>query len=382
MWRRLVSIIRGWDGPLFTFTILLLAVGLAELYSSSLSRPEIVPLFNRQLVGAGLGLVGLLTASLIDFRIYRSWSRLIYIFSVLLLLAVLVVGSTVRGTTGWFIFGWFRFQPIELVKFLWVIVLASYLSHAGPPLTWKKTLGAIILAVPLMILILLQPDFGSGFLLLVCLAVMLAAIPKIKRWWIWSFVIVLSIALVGSLFLKDYQIGRIKSLVNPQADRLGQGYNVTQSIIAVGAGHFFGRGLGLGTQSQLKFLPEQHTDFIFASIAEELGLFGSLLIIILWGGWFYRIIRLMARLSDDFALLISIGILSIFAAQVTFNIGMNIGLMPVVGITLPFVSYGGSSLIVSLTVVGILLNLSRQFGSRAPQDEIPGVDRGGYKMID
>lgn len=381
MWQRLVSIIRGWDGPLFTFTLLLLALGLAELYSSSLSRPEIVPLFSRQLLGAGLGLVGLVVASLIDFRVYRSWSRLIYIFSVLVLILVLIIGSTIRGTTGWFIFGGFRFQPVELVKFLWVIVLASYLAHVGPPLTFKKTLGAIILAVPLLGLVLVQPDFGSGFLLIVSLVAMLVAIPKIRGWWLWSITTCIIIVIIGSFFLKDYQVARIKSVINPQADRLGQGYNVTQSIIAVGAGHLFGRGLGLGTQSQLKFLPEQHTDFIFASIAEELGLLGSLLTIVLWGGWFYRIIRLMSRLRDDFAVLLTIGVLAVFVAQVTFNIGMNIGLFPVVGITLPFVSYGGSSLIVSLTMVGILLNLTRQFGSHAPQTEIPGVDRGGYKMI-
>ena len=381
MWQRLVSIVRGWDGPLFTFTVLLLALGLAELYSSSLSRPEIVPLFSRQLFGVFLGLIGLLVASLIDFRVYRSWSRLIYIFSAVILVLVLVIGSTVHGTTGWFIFGGFRFQPVELVKFLWVIVLASYLAHVGPPLTFKKTFGAIVLAIPLLGLILMQPDFGSGFLLVVCLVAMLVSIPKIRRWWLWSILACLAVIVMGSFFLKDYQVARLKSVINPQADRLGQGYNVTQSIIAVGAGHLLGRGLGLGTQSQLKFLPSQHTDFIFASIAEELGLLGSLLTIALWGGWFYRIIRLMTRLRDDFAVLLTIGVLSIFAAQVTFNIGMNIGLFPVVGITLPFVSYGGSSLIVSLTMVGILLNLTRQFGSHAPQTEIPGVDRGGYKMI-
>jgi len=370
MWRRLFELWRSWDGLLLAITLLLLCIGLAELYTSSLSRPETADLFSRQLVGALLGLAALLAAATIDYRVYRSWSRLIYIVSLVLLVLVLIFGQTMRGTTGWFRFGTLGFQPVELVKLLWVIVLASYLTHVGPPLTWGKTLVATVLALPLLGLVMLQPDLGSAFLLVVALGALLAVVPKPRRWWIIAGASVLVMAVVVGIFLKGYQRDRIKTFLNPQSDPLGRGYNVTQSVIAVGSGSLWGRGLGLGTQSQLKFLPEQHTDFIFASIAEELGLVGSTLVLLLWVGFFARILRLVRRLRDDFAVLVAVGITSLFAVQVILNIGMNIGLAPVVGVTLPFLSFGSSSLVVSLAAVGILENLARQYGRQAPYTSV------------
>ncbi|MBU1039374.1 rod shape-determining protein RodA [Patescibacteria group bacterium] len=381
MWLKIKGFFIGLDVTLLLLTFLLMCIGLAEIYSSALTRPELLPFFWRQLSAAGLGLVALLVISLVDYRIYRSWSRLIYFGGLVLLVAVLLFGQTVRGTTGWFNLGYFNFQPVELVKFFWVIVLAGYLAQAGPPLTWSKTFWATVLLLPLVFLILVQPDFGSAFLLLSVWGVLLAAVPKTKQWWFVMLGLVAVVALVGSFFLKDYQRQRLSNLFNPQSDRLGSGYNVTQSVIAVGSGGLWGRGLGLGTQSQLKFLPEQHTDFIFASIAEELGLIGSLLVLTLWGAWFGRLVWLLRRLRDDFAVLLAVGIFSIFATQVTFNIGMNIGLFPVVGLTLPFLSYGGSSLIMSLAAVGILLNLFRHYGRGAPQEALPEIDRRASSLV-
>ncbi|MBI5733509.1 MAG: rod shape-determining protein RodA [Candidatus Kerfeldbacteria bacterium] len=381
MWRRLVLVLRDWDWPLFIFTILLLLLGLAELYSSSFSRPEVKDLFYRQLVGAGLGLLLMIIASAIDYRVYRSWSRVIYLFILLLLVAVLLFGYTVRGTTSWLRFGILNFQPVEAVKFLLVIVLASFLSQAGPPLSINKTLRAVMILFLPIALVLWQPDFGAAFVLLAAGGALLISMPKSPRWWLIIGGAAVGLLLLGSFFMKDYQLARLNALVNPQADPLGSGYNVTQSVVAVGAGGLWGRGLGLGTQSQLKFLPEQHTDFIFASIAEELGLIGSYLMLGLWAAFFTRLVWLLRRVRDDFATLVIIGIFSIFAIQVTFNIGMNIGLLPVVGLTLPFVSFGSSSLVVSLAAVGLLFNLGRQYGKGAPREALPPIDRQGSSVI-
>lgn len=375
MWRKLFDVWRSWDGTLFALTLSLLFIGLAGLYSTSLSQPAAADLFPRQLIGVGLGLLILFTIAALDYRTYRSWSRIIYLSAIALLVAVLLLGRTVRGTTGWLRFGVLNFQPVEAVKFLWVMALASYLAHVGPPLTVKKTLVASLLLAPLLGLVLAQPDFGSGLILVVVWGVLLAAMPKPKHWWLMMGLVILIVGLVGSFFLKDYQRGRLLTFFDPQADPLGRGYNVTQSIIAIGAGGLWGRGLGLGTQSQLQFLPEQHTDFIFASISEELGLVGGGLILVLWLAFFTRLIWLIRRLRDDFAVLVGIGIFSIFASQVVLNIGMNLGLAPVVGLTLPFFSFGSSSLVMSLAAVGVLENLARQYGRNAPQDALGSIDR-------
>lgn len=370
MWKKFLALWRGWDMLLLLFTVLLLFIGLAELYSSSITRPELASSFNRQLAAAAIGLVAMVFFSAIDYRLYRSWSKLIYVLAIILLIVVLVFGQTLRGTTGWLRWGEIGFQPVELVKIMWILILASYLSYTGAPLNTKKTIIASILLAPILGLIILQPDFGSGFILLVVLGVLLAVVPKPARWWLTMAGSVVVLGLLGSLFLQDYQQQRILNFLNPSRDPLGSGYNVTQSVIAVGSGGLWGRGLGVGTQSQLKFLPEQHTDFVFASLAEELGLIGSIIVLFLWLGFFGRIWRLLRRLRDDFAVLVTIGIFSLFAAQVILNIGMNLGLAPVVGITLPFISFGGSSLVSSLMAVGILQNFAKQFSWQAPTSEI------------
>ncbi|MBI5466143.1 MAG: rod shape-determining protein RodA [Candidatus Kerfeldbacteria bacterium] len=366
MWRKLFETFRSWDGTLFVITLLLLSIGLAELYSSSLSQPEVADLFTRQLVGLFVGLAALVAAATFDYRWYRSWSRLIYLFGVVLLVLVLIWGRTVHGTTGWFRFGTVGFQPVEVVKLLWIIVLSSYLSHVGPPLTWGKTVVASLLALPLVGLVMAQPDFGSAFLILVTLGALLVVVPKPRRWWLVAGTVTALLVLLSVSFLRGYQLERLRTFINPQADPLGSGYNVTQSVVAVGSGRWWGRGLGLGTQSQLQFLPEQHTDFIFASIAEELGLVGSGIVLGLWIWFFLRILRLIRRLRDDFAVLVAVGIFSLLAVQVVLNIGMNLGLLPVVGLTLPFMSFGSSSLVVSLAAVGVLQNLARQYSHQAP----------------
>jgi rod shape determining protein RodA len=255
------------------------------------------------------------------------------------------------------------------------------LAHVGSPLTWRKTVVAGLLLTPVVGLVVLQPDFGSSFVLAVAGFAMLAAIPKPKRWWLAVAACLLVLVVGGSFLLKDYQRERLKTFFNPRADVLGSGYNVTQSMVAVGAGGLWGRGLGLGTQSQLHFLPEQQTDFIFASIAEELGFLGAGLVVALWLAFFLRLAWLIRRLRDDYAVLLAIGIFTTFAVQVALNIGMNLGLAPVVGLTLPFLSFGSSSLVMSLAAVGVLQNLARTYGHMAPQEAVGSIDRGAPAVL-
>lgn len=358
----------GYDLVLLTSVGLLLTIGLLELYSSSLARPELLPLVVRQLVSASLGVILLMICSRLSYRSYRSWASVLYVVALVLLGLTLVFGYTSRGTTGWIRVGLLSYQPIELVKFIWVVVLSSYLTHVGSPLTWRKTIASLLLLAPLLGLTLAQPDFGSGFVLVVVWGALALAVPKSKKWWLGMAALTVVVVSLGAFMLKDYQRERLMNVVNPRRDPLGTGYNVTQSVIAVGAGEWWGRGLGLGTQSRLKFLPEQHTDFIFASVAEELGFIGGSLVIGLWVVFFLRIASLMKRLRDDFGVLLVLGIAATFAVQVVLNIGMNIGLAPVVGLPLPFMSYGGSSLMASLAAVGILLNLAHAYGRQAKID--------------
>ncbi len=381
MWRKLIELWRSLDGTLLALTASLLALGLAAIYSSSLSQPELSSLLARQLVGVAVGVVALVACASFDYRHYRAWSRLIYVVALGLLVVVLLLGHTVRGTTGWLRVGAFGLQPVEVVKLLWVMSLGSYLAHVGPPLTWRKTLVSGLLLAPLFILVLLQPDFGSAAVLAMAGFAMLVAMPKPKRWWLGMAVLLVLAAGAGSVFLKDYQRARLRTFFNPRADVLGSGYNVTQSVVAVGAGGFWGRGLGLGTQSQLHFLPEQQTDFIFASLAEELGFLGAGLVIALWLAFFLRLTWLIRRLRDDYAVFIAIGIFTTLAVQVALNIGMNLGVAPVVGLTLPFLSFGSSSLVVSLAAVGVLENLARTYGRMAPQEAVGSIDRGAEVVL-
>ncbi|HBV33474.1 TPA: rod shape-determining protein RodA [Patescibacteria group bacterium] len=368
MTRRLAKIFAGWDWILLAASLILILVGLASHYASALG--EGIPLgdsiFAKQAVAAAIGLVALLIASQVDFNVYRSWARLLYVFMILILGTVLIFGEQVRGTRGWFLLGGLSFQPVELAKLLFIISLAAYLAYLGPPLNFKKTLGSSLILLPPLLLVLWQPDFGSAALLALIFLAMLATVPKRRRWWLWAGALIIVVMSLTWLGLKDYQKSRLQVFLNPHLNPLGTGYNVTQSVIAVGSGQWLGRGLGLGTQSQLDFLPEQQTDFIFASVAEELGLVGAGLVLVLFGVWFARVIRLMRRLRDDFSLLVTGGIAGIVFIQVALNISMNMGMAPVIGLPLPFLSSGGSSLVITMLAVGMLENLARHYSGQAP----------------
>lgn len=357
MFNRILFYLKRQDWLLTSLVVLLVCVGLLAIYSTSFSsEDQNTDVFYKQLIFAVIGLFLMFGISIIDYRFFRVYANLLYIIGGLLLVSVLIFGTEIRGTTGWIFFGDYGFQPVEFVKILLIILLAKYFAQTGQDFHRPKHyIVSGGLTVAYMFLVFLQPDFGSA---LVYFTVWLGLLflLNVKRSYI--IIILIAVAIVFSLgwnfMIEDYQKERITTFLYPNRDPLKTGYNITQSIVAVGSGQLWGRGLGLGSQSQLKFLPEHQTDFIYAVIAEELGLVGASLVLILFGVLFFRLLKLARQSNDDFSIFLISGIIIMLFFQVIINIGMNMGLAPVVGIPLPFVSAGGSSLLASLISIGLI----------------------------
>lgn len=350
------------DWVLMLSSFLLLGIGMAVLYSISMATPNNggLSIFWRQAIFISIGLVAMLFFAFSDYQILKSKSTLIYFLSLLILIFVLFFGSTVRGTVGWIGFGLFNVQPVEIAKLALIIFLASFISQKKMELgETGRLITSFILCSVMILLVIKQPDFGSAMVLVgIWLGMTVISGISIKKI-VFIIIIGIGIAVFGWFQLHTYQKDRIFSFINSKViDPQGSGYNVNQSIIAVGSGGLIGKGIGHGSQSQLNFLPEKHTDFIFASIAEELGLLGSVFVIGLYFIIFYRIRLIALNSSDNFDFLMASGIIIMFSIQVLENIGMNIGIMPVTGIPLPLLSYGGSSLITVMAAIGILSNIN------------------------
>jgi len=335
---------------------LLLIIGLMALYSISYEDAHFNSTnFNKQLLSSVLGIILLFFLSFYDYRVLGSYSSKFY-FAILIILALVIFfGTTVRGTTGWIGLGSYHIQPVEMAKLVMIIFLASFFSKKKNQLSIIVRIAAsvILVFVPIF-LILNQPDFGSAAIIVGSWAVMLSISGVNKK-------NLLILAMCGTLavssswfFLKTYQKERVINFINPERDPRGSGYNVIQSIVAVGSGSLLGKGLGHGSQSQLNFLPEKHTDFIFAVISEELGLLGASAVFVLFGIVFWRAKEAARLARDNFGYLLSVGIITMLFLQILVNIGMNIGVMPVAGVPLPLLSYGGSSLLAVLASLGII----------------------------
>ncbi len=353
-WRQLGF---GVDLGLVTVTVILVLFGLAALYSFSINATDAnASVFTKQI---GFALIGLLIAAVVsrlDYRWFGGVHWMLYAVALGLLIAVRLIGQTVHGTTGWFVVAGFQFQPVEIVKIIMAVVLARYFSDYRDRLgDWRILVtSALLTAVPVG-LILWQPDFGSAAILAGMWLGLVILLPIPRRW---LLTILLGLVVMGVIgwfgFLKPYQHDRILNFLSPGRDRLKSGYNVQQAITAIGSGEWLGRGLGLGPQSQLNFLPERHTDFIFASIGEELGLVGAAAVVGLFGWFFWRLWRLMTSTRDNYSLLLVTSLALTLGIQVTINLAMNLGLFPVTGVPLPFISYGGSSMVASLLAVGLI----------------------------
>ncbi|MFH1226131.1 MAG: rod shape-determining protein RodA [bacterium] len=352
---RFLSPLKKLDWLLLAVAIFLVVLGLTALYSVSLSLAgNSFFNFQKQIIFFLIGLILFFLVCFVNYKIFKSLSGPIYLLAVILLVGVLFFGRTIRGTTGWFDFGFFNLQPVEFAKLALIVFLGKYFSDRRETYDLRHLMITGLAAVILIALVFLQPDLGSALVLLLLWLGLLLVLGA-KRLHLLSLVLLICLLSVMAWFfvLEDYQKDRLITFVSPAADPLGIGYNIKQSIIAIGSGRLWGQGLSFGSQSQLKFLPESQTDFVFAVIAEELGLLGVVLVLVLWAVIFYRLIKAARQTSDDFGSIIIIGLVILLVIQVFINIGTNLGLVPVTGISLPLVSYGGSSLIIFLVMIGL-----------------------------
>ncbi len=360
MWYRFKIYLKNFDWIIFASVFLLIVFGLVEIYSVALGRGA-SNLFNfkKQLLFSGLGLSLLFLFSLIDYRFLRSLSRYFYILAVIILATVLFLGQTIRGTKGWFSLFGFGLQPVEFVKIVLILFLAKYFSNLATKVkTSRHFIVSALGTAVFILLVIMQPDFGSTLILASIWLVIILAAGFDKKYFIIVFVSALLIATISWLFLfKTYQKERILNFFNPGSNSLESGYNISQAIIAVGSGGLTGKGVGFGSQSQLKFLPEAQTDFIFAVIAEELGFLGVVLVLTFYLILFIRFFWVLKRINNDFGIYFILASGGLIFIQMFINIGMNLGMLPVVGLPLPFVSYGGSSLVSLLILVGITENI-------------------------
>ncbi len=349
------------DWILLVATGILLLFGLVALASVTVAKatPD-WNTFSRQLMFAGLGIGIYMVAVAVDYRTLRGFSTLAYVAAALLLIAVLFFGTTINNTTGWFVVAGVSFQPVELVKVLWIIAFSAYLARYARAFDqWRHLAISGAFALGLIVLILRQPDLGSAVVVGgIYLGLLLTANVRPRQLLILFSLLVIASILSYAFLLQGYQKDRIRVLLDPGADPLRSGYNVTQAIIAVGSGQLFGRGFGQGTQSQLNFLPEQQTDFIFAVLAEEFGFVGVLVLLTSFGVILVRTIRISRQSRDDFGAFLSAGAGIGIAIQLLINVGMNMGLLPVTGIPLPLVSAGGSSIIASLFALGLVQSVA------------------------
>jgi len=320
-------------------------------------------------------MVFFITASLdLSFLKQSKILMALYVGGIGLLLSLIFFGVTNKGATSWLDFGAFSFQPSDLLKLVLILILAKYLARRHVEIRALKHLiiTAIYFAVP-FILIFLQPDFGSAIILFGIWFGMILIAGISKKHLLILFTVGLGLFMVMWTFVfQEYQKDRIRTFVDPLSDIQGTGYNAYQSVIAVGSGQLVGKGVGYGTQSRLNFLPEYETDFIFAAVSEEWGLIGSLIIIILFGFILIRILMIGYQMNSNFELLFAVGLVLYFMTHIIINIGMNIGIMPVTGVTLPFMSYGGSHLLIEMLALGILMSFRSQSRS-VYKDSSPDV---------
>lgn len=358
-------LIQCFDWGLLLLTLFLIGIGLVALCSAVFSAKIDMAAANTSLImkqfiamGTGMGLMIILL--FIDYRQLDKWSYVIYFFTLLLLIYVLYNGRVVAGSRRWIVLGMLRFQPSEIVKISVIIVLAHYYSRVitDQGLSFKDLIIPLILTGLPCMFILKQPDLGTSALIFLN-ASAITWFVKVKKRTLFVILGILLICLpLGWYSLKDYQKDRIQSFLDPSKDPLGSGYHVIQSKIAIGSGKMFGKGFLKGTQNDLAFLPEQHTDFIFSVLAEEWGFVGSITVIVTYLMLILWILYVANSSKDVFSKIVSVGICAMIFWQVVINIGMVMGLMPVVGVTLPLISYGGSSIVTSLIAIGIVLNIS------------------------
>lgn len=351
---------RNFDPLLIILPLAICLIGLLFLYSASSGMQEIkgINFIARQVSWVLAGLLILVLTININFRRILDGAYLYYIVVLLILIVLLFAGGQRMGARRWLSLGWFTFQPSELAKLTLILVLASYLGNNRYSTGSLKTFFTTFLITGIFfILIVKEPDLGSAIVLLpILFAILIASNAPLKFIFGTIFAGVLASPLFWN-FLKDYQKRRLLVFLNPNMDPLGAGYTVIQSKIAIGSGGLFGKGWMSGTQNQLNFLPERHTDFIFSVVGEEWGFAGSFLVILLFCFLVIRILSVAERTNDIHGKLLVFGVAAMISFQAIVNIAMTAGLMPVVGLPLPLISYGGSSLIITWLAIALVINV-------------------------
>ena len=357
---------------LVLFVMPIIAFGLVTM--KSFTQLETTgDFFGKQLIWVFISLIVFFVFSFIDFRFLKRTNVLVFLFLFFsfLLLALFILGNITYGAKSWFDFGFFSFQPVDMMKLVLVLVLAKYFSRRHVEIRDIKHIfiSGFYAFIP-FVLVLLQPDFGSAMVMLFIWLgmVLVSGISKVHLFLVFTSGALIFIALWMFAFA-PYQKARIYNFINPLADVHKTGYNVFQSTIAVGSGQILGKGLGFGTQSRLKFLPVPQSDFIFAAFAEEWGFVGSFLILLLYALVIWRILYSAYLGSSNFEILFGMGIAIFFMSHIFVNVGMNLGLVPVTGIPLPFMSYGGSHLLSEFMGLGILMSL-RRYGRVAHKEDM------------
>jgi rod shape determining protein RodA len=392
------------DFGLFIPMTILFLIGLAAIYSSTFNHPTAGGNFDKQIIwGIGAFIIFFVTYS-VPTSTFRSITIPTYLFSLFLLVVVIIIGRKVSGARSWLDLGPFGFQPAEIAKIGTILAMASYLSKTNTDIESFKDI-VITLAIGLIpvALILLEPDMGTSFVFLGFILMMIfwkgislfglfvvlspgfVAISSLFGFFYFLAALLIVVILLllfrkdlffsGSIFalnlaagfftdylyraLSPHQQKRIQSFIDPNSDPLGAGYNTIQAKVAIGSGGFWGKGFLHGNQTQLQYIPEQWTDFIYCVIGEEFGFIGSIIVLILFLYLFLRILKITSITKDEFLSLTMIGILSVYVVHFLVNVGMVVGILPVIGIPLPFVSYGGSSLIVNTFMLGIVANVYR-----------------------
>jgi rod shape determining protein RodA len=349
------------DWPLLAIVLLIASIGILNLYSiSSSGEASGIAFHLKQITWVLIGLVVMISVAFIEYRYYSDFAYPIHAVTLLLLVAVMAFGMITSGAQRWIRMGSLSFQPSEFVKISLIIALAKFFQHRPDRegFTLKDLPIPFLLLIVPMGFILKQPDLGTAIILFL---ILLSVLLFVRIHWTSLLILGLTGASVLPLlwgFLKEYQKKRIYTFFNPSLDPLGSGYHIIQSKVAVGSGGIFGKGFMKGTQCKLGFLPEQQTDFIFSVLAEEWGFIGSLIVIalylvlILWG------LRIAVTAKDRFGAILSFGVVAMLFWHAFINIGMVLGMMPVVGIPLPLLSYGGSFMVSTLMGVGLLINVS------------------------
>lgn len=353
----------NFDWMLLLLVLCIVLIGLLNIYSTGASqmgaRQDIF--FIRQVQWIVVGLFVMTAAFCIDYRFVNRYAYIVYGLSVLLLLMVSFYGYATRGSQRWILLGGgFSFQPSELMKLTLILALAKYFDHHRriEPYRLKDLKIAFLIVLVPFLLILKQPDLGTAMVLFIIFVSMVLFVGVHWKSLTGSALIGAVLLPAGWLFLKDYQKERVITFVNPDSDPLGSGYHVIQSIIAVGSGGLTGKGFLQGTQTQLRFLPERHTDFVFSVFAEEWGFIGGMVVLVLFMSLVLWGLKIALHARDYNGTLIAVGITALIFWEIFINIAMVLGMLPIVGIPLPFLSYGGSSMVVLMACIGLLMNIS------------------------